>query len=103
MKVSYKMAHEIKEIAELIWNGENKKLYVLLNALKRKYNWSVSKTFRVVDVVSRQFLSKHYDAECGLYYPDWREFNNIYEFQIYLWDNCCQYTMTTKELMDQKI
>ena len=24
MKVSYKMAHEIKEIAELIWTGENK-------------------------------------------------------------------------------
>lgn len=25
MKVSYKMAREIKGVAELLWNGENKK------------------------------------------------------------------------------
>lgn len=36
MKVSYKMAREIKEIVKIILNEENKKMFILLDGLKHK-------------------------------------------------------------------
>lgn len=101
MKVSYKMAHEIKEVAELLWNGKTKKMFILLDKLKHKYNWSVNKTLHVFDLVYKQFSPCPYEYDED--YPDWRDFKNIYELQNYLWTDCCQYFMSTRELMVQKI
>lgn len=103
MKVSYKMAHEVKEAADLLWNGENKQLYLFLDKLKHKYNWSINKTLRFFDLVSKQFIPRHYSDEDGSYYPNWREFNNFPEFQIYIYNCCYQYTMPTRELMEHRI